>query len=186
MKRASKNLVNDRDAHLLANFEKGIAPPDGFHHRDHVLVAFLYLQKYPATEALARFAAALQNFARANGKPQLYHETITWAYIALIHQRMTLELISEKSASPAQASTVSEKSQANAAASGNSESDTSDPTAHSINSLNWENFSAHNPDLFEPKNAAIARLYRPETLNSALAKKVFVLPDLPPTPHQPR
>lgn len=80
--------MSDHDEKVLENFAKGIAPADGFHHRDHVLVAFLYLQRYPAAEALARFSTALQNFARANGKPHLYHETITWAYVALIHERM--------------------------------------------------------------------------------------------------
>lgn len=168
---------------LLANFEKGIAPAEGFHHRDHVHVAFLYLQRHPPAEALVRFSAALQNFARANNKPHLYHETITWAYIALIHQRMALELVHEETLASPQASSASElcEADAKAEANGYSDANASKFTAHSINSLIWENFSAHNPDLFEPKNAAIARLYRPETLNSAFAKKVFVLPDLPAT-----
>jgi hypothetical protein len=28
------------------------------------------------------------NFAAANGKPNLYHETITWAFLFLIRERM--------------------------------------------------------------------------------------------------
>ena len=43
--------------------------------------------RYPFLEAVARFSAALKRFAAAQGKPQLYHETITWAYLILIRER---------------------------------------------------------------------------------------------------
>lgn len=39
-------------------------------------------------QALDRFASALQRYAAARGKPQLYHETITYAYFFLIRERM--------------------------------------------------------------------------------------------------
>jgi hypothetical protein len=51
-------------------------------------MAFLYLARYPALEALQRFSAALARFAAANGKPQLYHETVTWAFLLLIRERL--------------------------------------------------------------------------------------------------
>ena len=51
-------------------------------------MAFEYLGRYPALEALARFSDALRRFAAAQGKPNLYHETITWAYVLIIRQRM--------------------------------------------------------------------------------------------------
>jgi hypothetical protein len=38
-------------------------------------------------EALQRFSDALKRFAASQGKPQLYHETITWAYLLLIRER---------------------------------------------------------------------------------------------------
>lgn len=74
------------DHEFLARFEEGTLDP--FHHRDHVRVAFLYLRRYPALEAIQRFSTALRNFAAAKGKPGLYHETITWAYLFLIRERM--------------------------------------------------------------------------------------------------
>jgi hypothetical protein len=49
---------------------------------------FLYLCRFPALEALRRFSDALMNFAAANGKPTLYHETITWAFLLLIRERV--------------------------------------------------------------------------------------------------
>jgi hypothetical protein len=72
---------------LIKQFEDG-TPPDTFHHADHVRLAFEYLYRYPALEALEKFSAALRRFAAAQGRPQLYHETITWAYLLLIRERM--------------------------------------------------------------------------------------------------
>jgi hypothetical protein len=73
---------------LIRQFETGAIPNNSFHHADHVQLAFSYLEKYSVLDALYRFCAALKQFAAANGKPQLYHETITCAYFFLIHERM--------------------------------------------------------------------------------------------------
>lgn len=71
---------------ILAAFESATLEP--FHHADHVRMAFIYLTRYPAAEALARFSSALARFANAKGKPGLYHETITWAFVLLIRERI--------------------------------------------------------------------------------------------------
>jgi hypothetical protein len=73
---------------LIHVFESGVISPDSFHHADHVHLAFAYLSKYPVLAALERFTGALKRFAVANGKPQLYNETITCAYFFLIRERM--------------------------------------------------------------------------------------------------
>ena len=65
------------DQQLIARFEDGTLPPQYFHHREHVRAAFLYLTEYSVLEALQAFSRALRKFAAAQGKPQLYHETIT-------------------------------------------------------------------------------------------------------------
>ena len=49
---------------------------------------WLYLRGNSVLETLDRFSAGLKRFATANGKPNLYHETITWAYVFLINERM--------------------------------------------------------------------------------------------------
>ncbi len=51
-------------------------------------MAWLYLTRYQATEAIERYAAGLKRFASAAGAPEKYHETITWAYLLLTHERM--------------------------------------------------------------------------------------------------
>ena len=86
---ASK-LVTDQE--LIAQFESGSLPPTAFHHTDHVRMAFAYLRQYPVLNALERFSTALKQFAKAHGKANLYHQTITWAYLFLIHQRMSQAL----------------------------------------------------------------------------------------------
>jgi hypothetical protein len=73
---------------LLRQFEDCSLPLDRFRHSVHIQIAFLYLRKYPALDVLRRFPEALKRYAAAHGKTGLYHETITWAYILLIQERM--------------------------------------------------------------------------------------------------
>jgi hypothetical protein len=84
-KELKKAMANEE---IIKEFEQGRGPCESFHHADHIRVAFAYLSQYPVLEALQKFCAALQRFAAAQGKPGLYHETITWAYLFLIRQRM--------------------------------------------------------------------------------------------------
>ena len=76
------------DEQIIEQFEQSVASGESFHHADHVRVAFVYLTRYPLLEAVERFSAALKRFAAAQGKAGLYHETITWAYLFLIRERM--------------------------------------------------------------------------------------------------
>jgi hypothetical protein len=73
---------------LIQKFEDGTTPADSFHHGDHVRLAFEYLSRHAPLVALEKFCAALKRFAAAQGKAQRYHETITWAYVLLIRERM--------------------------------------------------------------------------------------------------
>ena len=73
---------------IIEVFEQGRAPGESFHHADHIRVAFAYLSEYAVLEALRKFSYGLRRFAVAQGKPHLYHETITWAYLFLIRERM--------------------------------------------------------------------------------------------------
>jgi len=72
---------------LVSEFEQGRVAGD-FRHADHVRVAYAYVAELPLLDAVAKFSAALRRFASARGKPNLYHETITWAYLFLIAERM--------------------------------------------------------------------------------------------------
>ena len=76
------------DDELIRCFEAGDVPAGGFHHEQHVRVAWNYVSRYPLPEALERFRSGLKRFALARDKPGLYHETITVAYVLLINERV--------------------------------------------------------------------------------------------------
>lgn len=76
------------DEALVAAFEAGRTPPGGFPHREHVRVAWWYLCRHPLPAALERFRLGLVRFAAAHGAPGRYHDTITTAYVLLIHERL--------------------------------------------------------------------------------------------------
>jgi hypothetical protein len=122
---------------LIKQFEDGTTPADNFHHADHVRLAFEYLCRHTVLEALEKFAVALKCFAAAQGKAQRYHETITWAYLFLIRERI----------------------------------------ARAGRAQTWEEFAERNADLLLWRGGVLATLYRPETIESDLARHTFVLPD---------
>ena len=78
--------MNDQE--FIQRFENCRLPAENFHHGDHVRVVWLYLRCYSVLETLVRFSEGLKRFAIANGKANLYHETITWAYVLLINERI--------------------------------------------------------------------------------------------------
>lgn len=81
------NLIEAGEAEFICRFESCELPAADFPHREHVRLAWLYLRLHSAPAALERFSTSLRRFATFNGKPDLYHETITWAYILLINER---------------------------------------------------------------------------------------------------
>jgi hypothetical protein len=78
--------VNDEK--FIQQFEACTLAADCFHHRDHVKLTWLYLQRHSLLETLQKLSEGIKRFAAARGKTGLYHETITWAYVFLIHERM--------------------------------------------------------------------------------------------------
>ena len=75
------------DAEFLARLEDASLPPANFRHADHLRAAYLYLQRYGFEGAITRMRGALTRYAAAIGRPGLYHETITVAFLALINER---------------------------------------------------------------------------------------------------
>ncbi len=83
------SVLHDDD--LLQEVESGRLPLECFSHAEHVRLAWLYLQRHPLLQAIARFRATLQAYAATHGKHGLYHETVTLAFLLLIHERMSGE-----------------------------------------------------------------------------------------------
>lgn len=133
---------------LIAALEDCRLGPAEFTHRAHVQAGFAYLQRHGYAGALAAMAQALRRFARHHGKDGLYHETVTVAFLALIHERMAEDLL---------------------ALGGGDASAPLDP-----HRLDWQHFAAKHPDLFA--GDLLTRYYDKDVLGTDLAKRCFVLP----------
>lgn len=71
----------------LSDFEEGRIDPRHFPHRAHVRVGYELLERHPFPEALLHLARGLRGLAAKAGRPEVYHETITAAFLALIAER---------------------------------------------------------------------------------------------------
>jgi hypothetical protein len=149
------------DAELISQFESGAVGEDAFHHADHVRLAFAYLSQHSPLEALDRFSTALKRYAAARGKPKLYHETVTHAYFFLIRERMARAAASDPPAVDSR--TLDLRS--------------FDLRSLGLRSLDWDEFALRNPDLLAWKNGLLIRYYHAVTLQSELARRVFLFPD---------
>ena len=115
-------------------FETGNLLPDEFDHRAHLRAAWCLLHRRPFREACIALRDGVRDIARRAGRPGLYHETITVAFMSIVAQRVA-----------------------------------------SRPGLAWDDFIAAWPDLMD--RALLSRWYGRETLESALARAIFVLPD---------
>ena len=71
----------------LDSFAAGNIDVDTFDHAAHIYAAWLSLEKWPLPEAIAYFTDALRRLTLQLGIPDKYHETITWFFMLLIHER---------------------------------------------------------------------------------------------------
>ncbi|MGI8889866.1 MAG: hypothetical protein ACR2G0_03665 [Chthoniobacterales bacterium] len=126
-------MLASKRSELLTAFAQGRVDPASFSHRDHVRVSYELLAQRRFPEALLHLARGLRRLAAKAGKPEIYHETMTAAFLALIAERSLGK-----------------------------------PCA------SWEEFEERNPDLF--RKDLLERFYRPDVLQSALARQTFVLP----------
>jgi hypothetical protein len=130
------------DQELVRQFEDCSLPNGAFRHAHHVRVAWIYLGRHPVLAAAERFAESLKRFASAHGRAGLYHETLTYAYVFLIHDRI----------------------------------------ATRGRGTSWRAFAEANPDLLVSRPSALLAYYSAERLESDLARRVFLWPDLAAPP----
>lgn len=85
----SHDVTFAEDDDLLAAFVAATLPAEAFGHREHIRVAYLFLRREVDFGAAAvAFRAALRRFVAAIGAEDRYHETLTWAYLALVREQM--------------------------------------------------------------------------------------------------
>jgi hypothetical protein len=78
------------DEQFALAFERCEISNAGFHHRDHVRLAWFYLRRYGA-EADTRIVASIRNFAAHHGKLDKYHQTMTIAWMRLVEPAARVE-----------------------------------------------------------------------------------------------
>jgi hypothetical protein len=71
----------------LTDFVEGRIDPANFRHREHLRLAFEMLGRHSFGETLDRFSGGLKLLAIKAGRPEVYHETRTVAFLALIAER---------------------------------------------------------------------------------------------------
>jgi hypothetical protein len=81
------DALNPNASEELRALETGALDPAKFPHAEHVRLAYEMLSRYSFGEAVVRFSRGLQLLAAKAGRPQVYHETITVAFLALINER---------------------------------------------------------------------------------------------------
>lgn len=76
------------DEELIEAFEQNTLRPSDFGHETHVRLTWLYLQKQSLAEALVLISRGLVRLTARLGVPDKYHETITFAYVMLVNERL--------------------------------------------------------------------------------------------------
>ena len=81
------------DEEFLKAFHACTLPNSQFRHADHLRLAWLHLHRSGLPEALELVCKGLRRFAEHHRAGQLYHETITTAWVRLIatHHEATFE-----------------------------------------------------------------------------------------------
>jgi hypothetical protein len=80
-------MRNAATSEELGAFERGLLDPAQFPHAEHLRFGYEMLDRYSFGEAVSRFSGGLKLLAAKAGKLEVYHETITVAFLALINER---------------------------------------------------------------------------------------------------
>src|SRR3954466_7118466 len=71
----------------LRALEAATLDPSRFPHAEHVRLGYEMVRRYPFGEAVSRFSNGLKLVVGNAGKPHVYNETITVAFLAVINER---------------------------------------------------------------------------------------------------
>lgn len=77
-----------RDEAFLNQFEQCTLPKEYFKHKGHLRIAWLYLGKYSFPEACDHIRSGIKRYAASLGASQIYHETMTMAWVRLVFNAM--------------------------------------------------------------------------------------------------
>ena len=74
----------DEDS-FVQSFEACEYPAEKFRHADHIRLAWIYIRRYGLEKAEERIRTSIRNFASSVGHAPKYHETMTRAWLRLVH-----------------------------------------------------------------------------------------------------
>jgi hypothetical protein len=72
------------DDEFLHAFFSSHLPSSGFHHRDHLRLAWLVVRRHGATAAQDLVGAGIRRFAEAHGHGDRYHVTLTSFWVRVV------------------------------------------------------------------------------------------------------
>ena len=88
---AIKSVPAPSEDNLFTAFESLTLDPAQFTHRRHLAFGWRYLQRHGFPEGAVRFSERLKAYVAQVGAAAKYHETITWGYLVLMNEEMTLQ-----------------------------------------------------------------------------------------------
>jgi hypothetical protein len=94
----------------LARLIDGEIDPKKFPHSEHLRFAYEMLSRHSFAETVSLFSAGLKKLAVKSGRPELYHDTITIAYLSLVAERRAQSQAGEWAAFIAENGDLLEKS----------------------------------------------------------------------------
>lgn len=71
----------------LATLVAGEIDPKKFPQSEHLRLAYEMLSRHSFAETVSLFSVGLKKLAAKNGRPELYHDTITIAFLSLVAER---------------------------------------------------------------------------------------------------
>jgi hypothetical protein len=85
----ASSALNDEE--FLAAFHSCSLPPACFRHADHLRLGWIHVHRETLQEAINHVCRGIRAYAAHLGKPEIYHETITAAWVRLIasHDELT-------------------------------------------------------------------------------------------------
>ena len=77
-------MNDDADDAFVAAFLTGSLPPQQFHHRDHLRLAWVLVRLTGVDEATRRITSGIRYFATLHGQAGKYHETMTQFWVRIV------------------------------------------------------------------------------------------------------
>jgi hypothetical protein len=89
----TRRAVSERPT--LARFLAGELDASAFPHSEHVRMSFELLRVQDFAQSVLSYSRALQRMTARTGKPEIFNQTITVAFLALVAERMQAAVYSD-------------------------------------------------------------------------------------------